>query len=177
MKKKNFITVIIAVIVVVSGILFTQLWLKSNREKRAEEISQSQTESTSTPSSVPQFVESSDTSSNTTEQPVSQTDTTEIPNSDGSITADREWNKKVDDGNIAGDDANLAGGGGEIELDENGVYHGEPAPAPAPQKPAPAPAPVPDVLPGFENAIQGGPTIMEESHDVGGDWNKIVGTM
>lgn len=178
MKRNNIIILVAVVLIMLGIILCTQQWLKSNQEQRAESIAQSQATSISSePSSIPQMVEDKSTDITSTiqeEQPTSNNDTNEIQNSDGSVTADRDWNKKPDEGTPAGEDANLASGGGEMPLDESGIYHGEPEPTPAPQQPVPEQQPAPGVLPGFENAVDGGPNISEPSNFQGEwDWTQV----
>lgn len=171
MKKKNVIVVAVAAMIVVAGVLATGAWVEHRKELRVESLVQSQVQASEpeptvapveefvtepTPAPVEQLEEDADEAS----------DTTMMENADGSVTADREWNKKPEDANIAQDGANIAGGGGDMPMDENGEYHGEPQPSVAPQ---PEPTVPPEWMP------RPVPAVGEESHGNGSD--KIVGYM
>lgn len=211
-NKKVVASAVGIVLLMVVSIGGVQVWMNQQKAMRADLIVAQQEEKFSTSSvanseSETQYVDApkGSTDEKVQENTPAQGDTTVIQNEDGSITAQRDWSMKKGEGDIVKDDANMASGGGDIALDENGVYHGEEAQTPtatvAPtQAPAPkptaapasqataAPAPQPTqapantgagntgVPPGFENAIQGGANTTENSYS-DGDWNKIVGTM
>ena len=69
-----------------------------------------------------------------------------VSNEDGVVKVDRTWGSKPDGADSTKDpdkaDANMGSGGGEMPLDDDGVYHGEPDPAP-PVEPTPEPTPEP----------------------------------
>lgn len=73
---------------------------------------------------------------------------------DGTVVIDREWGSKPEGANTKpspnAPDTNMAAGGGDIELDADGVYQGdvvEPEPTPEPEKPKPTPEPTPEPKP------------------------------
>lgn len=189
-NKKVVGSAVCVVLLIVASIGGVQVWLNQQKAMRANLIVEQEKEESSASSvglseSETQYVDIPEDEADEKEgedTPV-QGDTTVIQNEDGSITAQRDWSMKKGEGDIAKDDANMASGGGDIALDENGVYHGEetqtPTATPAPQATkAPAATAAPEqpsgVLPGFENAIQGGPNIAEDSNFQGEwDWTQV----
>ena len=186
MNKKNVIAIAVAAVIVAAGVLAAGAWMEHRKDQREEALAQSQVQvSEPEPTAAPEeeFVVEPTPEPVADEEELAEetsegSDTTVVENPDGSVTADREWNKKPEDADIAQGGANLAGGGGDMPMDENGVYHGEPEPTAVPQ-PTVAPQPEQEQntgrLPGFENVPDEGPSIGEESHGNGSD--KIVGYM
>ena len=70
---------------------------------------------------------------------------------DGTVVIDREWGSKPDDADTkpAPDvpDANIASGGGDMDVDEDGVYRGDVEPTPPVEQPKPQPPVEPQPIP------------------------------